>query len=63
MAEQRDHRDGEESADMVTQSQTPPSDEPSLESRKQTYQAFMRLIGFSTAGVAIVLVLLAIFLL
>lgn len=58
MAEQRDDRDREATSDMASQ-----SDDSMLESHKRSYQAFMRLLGYSTAGVAVVLILLAIFLL
>jgi len=63
MAEQRDDRDREESDAMATESKATHSDDPTFESHKRSYQVFMRLLGYSTAGVAVVLILLAIFLL
>jgi hypothetical protein len=58
MTEQRDDRHGQENNDMATE-----SDESTLDDHQRSYQVFMRLLGYSTAGVAAVLILLAIFLL
>ena len=58
MAQQRDDRDEEESTAMASE-----SEESMLEAHKSSYQVFMRLLGYATAGIAVVLILLAIFLL
>lgn len=58
MTEQRHDRDREESNTMASD-----SDKQSLEDYKRRYKVFMRLLGYCTVGVAVVLILLAIFLL
>lgn len=42
---------------------TPPSKDSHAETHKRTYSTFMRLVGYAVGGVALVLILLAIFLL
>jgi hypothetical protein len=58
MTEQRDDRDQGEVNAMATE-----SEDSMLDAHKRSYQAFMRLLGYSTVGIAVVLILLALFLL
>ncbi len=54
---------GNETPNRESQRAQPPRDDQGVTAHERTYGAFMRLVGYALAGVAVVLIGLAIFLL